>query len=95
MSTKYNGFMWVQPQIVGSPDDWDYTYKTGDSACHESLKQAFDDGFEQLDHDDFVIAEWKNDKIIAIYAGPAKSDIRADLLDDYGNGIMQEFGLAA
>ena len=89
MEKKFNGFMWVQPQF-GAGDD--YTYRVGDASCHKTPKAAFDDGYKRLDHDDFVIIEWKDNKVIAVYGEP--DEVRPDLLEEYGHGIMREFGLA-
>lgn len=91
---KFNGFMWAAPQIVGNATKWDYSY-TCSSETYKTLKQAFKAGWKELGHDDFIIAQWKDDKVIAVYAGAEKSDKRDDLLEDYGDGIMREYGLAA
>lgn len=88
----FNGFQWVAPQIVGSASDWGYSYRCSDDR-YPTAKKAFAAGIDELDHDDFVVAEWKNDKIVAVYTDPDKK--RADLLKEYGKGVMREYGLAA
>lgn len=88
----FNGFMWVAPHLVGSAAQYGYAYDCSDER-YPTAKKAFDAGIEQLEHDDFVVAEWKNDKIVAMYSEPNKK--RADLLKEYGKGVMREYGLVA
>lgn len=58
-----------------------------------SVTDAYNAGIEELGHDDFIVAEWNKSKVVAVYGGPKKSDIRPDLLIDYKFGLKKHFGL--
>ena len=79
-------FIYIQPQIVGNVENWGYVYYS-DLIENNNIASAYRYGYKKLGHDDFIIAEIDNNKLICLYNQDGKKRTDKKEFD----GIKEEF----
>lgn len=77
---KPSKYIYIAPHIVGSLKNLGYCYDT-DREEKDSREEAQRYGEEQLEHDDFWVAEIRNGKVVALYSGEEKRDDPQEVKD--------------
>jgi hypothetical protein len=79
-------YIYIQPQIIGNPEYYGYVYYS-DLIENDSIASACKHGYKTLHHDDFIIAEIDNNKLICLYNQDGKKRTDKKEFD----GIKEEF----
>lgn len=85
----------VAPQIIGNASNWGYSYNINDIFT-PTIKGARTLGLEIFGHDDFFIAEFQDEKCIAVHIdGEHKGRYTANSKNFgvYVAGVNEELGL--
>jgi hypothetical protein len=75
-------------EIVGNVDEWGYAYYV-DEGEYYSPKKAHKAGIKELEHDDFIVAEFKEDACTAVYL---RAGTKREETHHYIKGINKELG---
>ena len=86
-------YRYCAPEIVGTPDNWGYAYYLSE-ADYASVKEAEKAGINNLEHDDFVIAEFKGQRCMAVHIDEKRHDRTSKDFGEYVDGINCEIGEA-
>lgn len=79
-SAEQLSFVVIQPQLVGSLEDWRTVYRT-DHHRHATRAAAIAHGIAALDHDDFLLAVLHGTQLMAIAWQYEDRDEREELLE--------------
>jgi len=84
-------YFYAAPRIVGNAEDWGYSWTFGE--YHTTKAAAKKEGLRELEHDDFIIAEF-TDKCDAVIVDRKRHDATSKDFGRYVESINQELGLS-
>ena len=87
---KEKSYFFIQPQVIGSPAGWRYSFYTN-GWRYWTKEKAIEDGAVELGHDDFCVAEEDGKTITALYNSDGKRRTKESEEDEI-KAILKEFG---
>ena len=82
-------YMYAAPHIVGTPGRWGYGWEFGENLKTKRAAKA--QGYRDLGHDDFIVAEWDK-KCIAVHIDGKRYTNESKDFGEYIKRINEQFG---